>query len=79
MSEGDGSLKIVMPTLAAQDVRPAVNVIDADSMQLVKTALRDEEVSVPAGKYLLSSMMPTGERSLAVADVSEGEHEEVTL
>jgi hypothetical protein len=79
MSEGDGSLKIVMPTLAAQDVRPAVNVIDADSMQLVKTALRDEEVSVPAGKYLLSSMMPTGERSLAVADVSGGEHEEVTL
>jgi hypothetical protein len=79
MSEGDGSLKIVMPTLAAQDVRPAVNVIDANSMQLVTTALRDEEVSVPAGKYLLSSMMPTGERSLAVADVSEGEHEEVTL
>lgn len=79
MSEADGSLKIVMPTLAAQDVRPAVNVIDADSMQLVRTALRDEEVSVPAGKYLLSSMMPTGERSLGVADVSEGEHEEVTL
>jgi hypothetical protein len=79
MSEGHGSLKIVMPTLAAPDVRPAVNVIDADSMQLVKTALRDEEVSIPAGKYLLSSMMPTGERSLAVADVSQGEYEEVTL
>jgi hypothetical protein len=79
MSAGDGSLKIVMPGLADQEIRPAVNIIDADSMQLVETALSDEEVSVPAGKYLLSSTLPTGERSLAVADVSAGELEEVSL
>jgi len=79
MSLGDGSLKIISPTMAAQDFRPAVNVIDAASMELVTTALCDEEVSVPAGKYLLSSTLPTGERSLAVADVSEGQLEEVKL
>jgi hypothetical protein len=79
MSLGDGSLKIISPTMAANEVRPAVNVIDAGSMQLVTTALCDEEVSVPAGKYLLSSTLPTGERSLAVADVSEGKLEEVEL
>jgi hypothetical protein len=79
MSAGDGSLKIVMPGLADQEIHPAINVIDADSMQLVETALSNEEVSVPAGKYLLSSTLPTGERSLAVAQVSAGELEEVSL
>ncbi len=79
MSSGDGSLKIVMPALAPHEVRPAVNVIDAGSMQLVETTLCDEEVSVPAGKYILSSTLPTGERSVAYADVSEGKHEEVNL
>jgi len=79
MSPEDGTLKVVMPALGADDVAPSVNLIDAESLELVRTAFCLEEVSVPAGKYLLSSTLPTGERSLGVAEISPGEHEEVHL
>jgi len=68
-----------MPALQSSDVQPTVNLIDAESLELVTTATCEQEVSVPAGKYLLSSMLPTGERSLGVAEVSAGQLEEVEL
>src|SRR6266404_7167072 len=81
MSDGDldmGLLTVHMPELGI-DVQPTVNVIDAQSLELVKTARADERIEVPAGQYIVSSTLPSGERALGVAQVSEGTHEEVAL
>jgi hypothetical protein len=72
-----GRLKIGIPLEG--DLRPTVNVIDARSLALVKTAQLDEELVVPSGAYLLSSTLPSGERAVAVADVAPGGREEVSL
>jgi hypothetical protein len=73
-----GLLTVRMPELGA-DVQPTINVVDARSLALVKTALADEQVEVPAGQYIVSSTLPSGERALGVAQVSGGAHEEVAL
>jgi hypothetical protein len=73
-----GSVKVVLPELEG-DIRPTVNVIDAKTLELVTTTPTDQEVQVPAGQYLLSSTLPSGERSLGVAEVSPGELEHVEL
>jgi len=81
MSNGDvdmGLLTVHMPELGI-DVQPTVNVVDAQSLELVKTALADEQVEVPAGQYIVSSTLPSGERALGVAQVAGGAHEEVAL
>jgi hypothetical protein len=73
-----GRVKVRLPELEA-DVRPTVNLIDSKTLELVTTAVAGEEVQVPVGQYVLSSTLPSGERSLGVADVSRGELEHVEL
>src|SRR5712692_3836409 len=73
-----GLLTVRMPELGA-DVRPTVNVVDAQSLELVKTALAGEQIEVPVGQYVVSSTLPSGERTLGIAQVSGGVHEEVAL
>jgi hypothetical protein len=73
-----GRVKVQLPDLEA-DIRPTVNVIDSKTLELVTTAVAGEEVQVPVGQYVLSSTLPSGERSLGVADVSPGELEHVEL
>jgi hypothetical protein len=79
MSSDDGRLKVVLPALDAGEVRLTFNLIDADTLALVRTAACEEEITVPAGKYLLSSLLPTGERSLGIAEVAAGELAEAEL
>jgi hypothetical protein len=71
-------VKVSLPALEA-DIRPTVNVIDSETLQLVKRAIADDEVEVPAGRYVLSSTLPSGERALGVAEVAVGELEQVEL
>jgi hypothetical protein len=78
MSARKGQLKVTMPALESA-IRPTVNVIDATSLALVKTALRDEQVSVPVGTYLLTAMLPSGERSLGLTRITSGRIHEVEL
>jgi hypothetical protein len=73
-----GLLTVRMPELEA-DVRPSINVVDAQSLQLIKTAVADEQLEIPAGQYVLSSTLPSGERTFGITEVSPGEHQEVAL
>ena len=73
-----GLLTVRMPELAA-DVRPSINVVDAQSLQLVETAVVDEQLEIAAGQYVLSSTLPSGERTFGFTEVSPGEHQEVAL
>jgi hypothetical protein len=73
-----GRLRVLIPQLGA-GVRPTVNLIDARSLELVTTTLANEEIEVPAGQYVVSSTLPSGERALTVTTVSSGAQEEVAL
>jgi hypothetical protein len=73
----NGCLTVRVPDLGG--VRPAVKVVDARTLELVATAIPDRELEVPAGRYVVSSTLPSGERAVGVAEVSAGGCEEVAL
>lgn len=73
-----GHLKVTMPNVDAA-IRPTVNMIDSESLALVTVARCDDEVEVPTGTYILSSTLPTGERSVAFAEVAPDSLVEVEL
>jgi hypothetical protein len=78
MSAPAGRLKISLETPDPYVAQP-VNVIDGDSLQLVAAAKCGEEIEVPAGTYLVSATLPSGERSVGVAEVTAGELSELSL
>jgi hypothetical protein len=78
MDAEKGQLKVSMPDIDSV-IRPTVNVIDSETLALVETVQCDELVEMVPGKYVVSSTLPSGERSVAVANVTAGATEEVEL
>ncbi len=60
-------------------LRQPINVIDGTSLQLVAATECNEEIEVPAGTYFVSATLPSGERSVGVAEVAPGELSELEL
>jgi hypothetical protein len=73
-----GRLKVHLETADPYVPQP-VNVIDGDSLQLVAAATCDEEIEVPAGTYVVSATLPSGERSVGVTEVTAGKLSELSL
>ena len=73
-----GRLKVHLETSDAYVAQP-INVIDGSSLQLVAATACNEEIEVPAGTYLVSATLPSGERSVGVAEVVSGELYELAL
>ena len=73
-----GTLKIQLDT-AEPYVRQQVNVIDSTTLELVASPACGEEVEVPAGTYVVSATLPSGERSVGVAEVAANELSELAL
>jgi hypothetical protein len=73
-----GTLKVQLD-MAGPYVRQQVNVIDSTTLELVASPACGEEVEVPAGTYVVSATLPSGERSVGVADVAANELSELAL
>jgi hypothetical protein len=73
-----GTLKVQLDT-AEPYVRQQVNVIDSTTLELVASPACGEEVEVPAGTYVVSATLPSGERSVGVAEVAANELAELAL
>lgn len=73
-----GTLKVQLDT-AGPYVRQQVNVIDSTTLELVASPACGEEVEVPAGTYVVSATLPSGERSVGVAEVTANELAELAL
>jgi len=73
-----GTLKVQLDT-AEPYVRQQVNVIDSTTLELVASPACGEEIEVPAGTYVVSATLPSGERSVGVAEVAANELSELAL
>lgn len=73
-----GTLKVRLDTTEPY-VRQQVNVIDSTTLELVASPACGEEVEVPAGTYVVSATLPSGERSVGVAEVAANELSELAL
>jgi hypothetical protein len=73
-----GRLKVHLESSDPYFAQP-INVIDGSSLQLVAATACNEEIEVPAGTYFVSATLPSGERSVGVADVVSGELSELAL
>lgn len=73
-----GEITVRIPELE-QGVRPTVSVVDAHSLELVATGVTDEQFEVPPGQYVVSSIMPSGERAVSFAEVTSGDQAEASL
>lgn len=73
-----GTLKVQLDT-AEPYVRQQVNVIDSTTLELVASPACGEEIEVPAGTYVVSATLPSGERSVGVTEVAANELSELAL
>jgi hypothetical protein len=73
-----GRLKVHIETAGPYVPQP-VNVINGDSLQLVTAGTCGEEIEVPAGTYVVSATLPSGERSVGIAEVTAGKLSELSL
>jgi hypothetical protein len=73
-----GRLKVSVDTPEPYFDAP-ISVIDGSSLQLVETSTCNEEISLPVGTYLVSTTLPSGERSVGVAEVVSDELAELAL
>jgi hypothetical protein len=60
------------------DVRVPIEVRDS-SLALVQSAYAGQEIEVPAGSYVVSTLLPTGEQHTEVVEVKAGSQETVPL
>jgi hypothetical protein len=60
-------------------IHQRINVIDSTTLQLVASSECNEEIEVPAGTYLVSATLPSGERSVGIAEVAANEPSELVL
>ncbi|MGH3109784.1 MAG: hypothetical protein ACRDQT_02555, partial [Gaiellaceae bacterium] len=74
-----GRMKVDVATPGAYSVDAPINVIDAATLQLVETSTCNMEISLPVGTYLVTTTLPSGERSQGVAEVLSDELAELAL
>lgn len=74
-----GRLKVSVDTPEPHYFDAPISVIDGKTLQLVETSTCNEEISLPVGTYLVSTTLPSGERSLGVAEVVSDELSELAL
>jgi hypothetical protein len=74
-----GRLKVSVATSDPYTFDAPISVIDSSTLQLVKTSTCNEEISLPVGTYVVSTTLPSGERSTGVAEVVSDELAELAL
>ena len=74
-----GRLKVGVVTAGPYAVDAPINVIDAATLQLVETSTCNTEISLPVGTYLVTTTLPSGERTQGVAEVLTDELAELAL
>ncbi len=74
-----GRLRVHIETPDAYSYDQPISVIDSTTLQLVQTATCNQEITLPAGKYLVSAALASGGRPLGVTEVSAGDLSELTL
>lgn len=74
-----GRLRVRIETPDAYSYDQPISVIDGTTLQLVQTATCNQEITLPAGKYLVSAALPSGDRPVGMTEVSEGDLSELTL
>lgn len=74
-----GRLKVTVATADPYTVDAPINVIHGETLKLVETSKCNEEISLPVGTYVVSTTLPSGERSVGVAEVVSDELAELAL
>jgi len=74
-----GRLKVDVATPGPYSLDAPINVIDAATLQLVETSTCNMEISLPVGTYLVTTTLPSGERTQGVAEVVSDELAELAL
>ncbi len=74
-----GRLKVDVATTGPYSPDAPINVIDATTLQLVETSKCNTEISLPVGTYLVTTTLPSGERTQGVAEVVSDELAELAL
>jgi hypothetical protein len=74
-----GRLKVTVATPNQYSVDAPISVIHGETLQLVETSKCNEEISLPVGTYVVSTTLPSGERSVGVAKVVSDELAELAL
>jgi hypothetical protein len=74
-----GRLKVDVVTPGPYSLDAPINVIDAATLQLVETSKCNTEISLPVGTYVVTTTLPSGERSQGVAEVLSDELAELAL
>jgi hypothetical protein len=74
-----GRLKVTVATADPYTVDTPISVIHGETLQLVETSKCNEEISLPVGTYVVSTTLPSGERSVGVAEVVSDELAELAL
>jgi len=74
-----GRLRVRIETPDPYSYDQPISVIDGTTLQLVQTATCNEEITLPAGKYLVSAALPSGDRPVGITEVSAGDLSELTL
>jgi hypothetical protein len=74
-----GTLKVNVDSPDPYAVDAPISVLDSATLQLVETSTCNQEISLPVGTYVVSTTLPSGERSSGVAEVVSGELAELAL
>jgi hypothetical protein len=78
-SVSTGRLKVSIDTSEPYLTGAPISVLDGTTLQLVETSTCDEEIALPVGTYVVTTTLPSGKRSLGVAEVVSDELAELAL
>ena len=79
MNTPTGTLKVSVASTDPYAYDSPISVLDRETLQLVKSSTCNQEISLPIGTYVVSTTLPSGERSSGVAEVVSGELAELAL
>jgi hypothetical protein len=74
-----GTLKVSVASSDPYAYDSPISVLDRETLQLVKSSTCNQEIALPVGTYVVSTTLPSGERSSGVAEVASGELAELEL
>ncbi|HSJ94390.1 MAG TPA: hypothetical protein VK896_10185 [Gaiellaceae bacterium] len=74
-----GRLRVTVGSADPYGIDHPISVIHGSTLELVKTSSCNTEISLPVGTYVVSTTLPSGERSVGVAEVVSDELAELAL